>query len=351
MEAEVWVAYPDGNLETGLPGVEDKDLAVLISNKIKKLNVLEQSVKKSVEAAEKAKASAGFAKDNTVGFFNKKTVIENLQSSGVDLAEALICESEAQKKSFEFHNETAEFMKFLFKLGITSTANNRKVVRELEMRIKGASEEEISELARQELIAVVKQLKDQEDLLKKQEDISANVKIHQKMLTAHTKQLNEQKETNHFLCYQLELHQETNQNLETQLQEHSNIQRLLSEKLESQRDISQSHDGRIGKIEANVSKLHLKLKDLEENKKTLLNRFKTNEEHVNKVDILLVEQIENIEIQEKNLADQLNHMNDMQKEINQLKIALESKASNVILKIALGVAAASVVLTVVTNFM
>ena len=53
---------------------------------------------------------------------------------------------------------------------------NRSVVRELELKLKGASAEEISDLAKQELVNVVTQLKAQEDIMLKQDKIMKEVK-------------------------------------------------------------------------------------------------------------------------------------------------------------------------------
>ena len=55
---------------------------------------------------------------------------------------------------------------YLFGLGVSNLAMNRSVVRGVEMRLKGASEEELDELARQEILGVVRQLKAQEDIMK-----------------------------------------------------------------------------------------------------------------------------------------------------------------------------------------
>ncbi len=74
--------------------------------------------------------------------------------------------AEAQKLSFEYQEKLGEVTKYLFFLGESNIVANRTVVREIEMRLKGASEAEISSLAKQELINVVKQLKDQEDMAK-----------------------------------------------------------------------------------------------------------------------------------------------------------------------------------------
>lgn len=153
--------------------IDEKLLPELIHGQLGKLKELDTSVKNALDAAEQAEKKAEDAKKLSAGrgFWHdkKKDAIEALQESGVKLAEAVQVSASAQKTSFEFQSRLAEVAKYLFNLGVRSIAANRFVVRELEMRLTGASEEELSELARQEVILVIQQLKAQEDLLRKQE--------------------------------------------------------------------------------------------------------------------------------------------------------------------------------------
>lgn len=153
-----------------------------IAKQVDKLNELDASIKVAVAAAEHAENHARTASEKSAGrgLFtdHKRAAIEELQTSGVMLAEAVQSGAKAQKKSFEFQQRLADTTKRLFVLGASSIAANRTVLRELEKRLQGASEEELSELARQELALVVKQLKDQEDILKKQESILKRQEIH-----------------------------------------------------------------------------------------------------------------------------------------------------------------------------
>ena len=55
-------------------------------------------------------------------------------------------------------------IRYLFGLGVSNLAANRTVVRELELKLKNASKEELSELARQEITNVILQLRAQEDM-------------------------------------------------------------------------------------------------------------------------------------------------------------------------------------------
>lgn len=168
--------------------IEDQDesmVPTLIQQQFSQLQVLRNNVDMATKKAEKAQSSVKYAKEKSAGLFKKKEAIESLQNAAVDLAEAQISAAEAQEVSFEYQQKLGEITKYLFGLGVTNIAANRSVVRELEMRLKGASEEELDEFARQELLGVVKQLKAQEDIMKKQSELSQWVKEHEDKLEAH----------------------------------------------------------------------------------------------------------------------------------------------------------------------
>lgn len=159
---------------------DEKKLPELIQGQIEKLNELDAGVKKALEGAQKAEKHALDARKLSAGWslFNdrKKEAIEGLQEVGVELAEAVHLGTLTQKISFEFQTRLAEATKYLFTLGVGNIAATRIVVRELEMRLHGASDEELSDLARQEVLSVIRQLKEQEDLLWKQKQMNETLR-------------------------------------------------------------------------------------------------------------------------------------------------------------------------------
>lgn len=161
---------------------DNNKLPELIESQIGKLNELDAGVKKALDAAKHAEESAEKARKLSAdrGFFTdkKKAAIEELQKTGIALAGAIQSGSQAQKLSFEMQKRLAEVAKYLFTLGVSNIAANRAVVRELEMRLSGASQEELSELARQEVMSVIRQLKEQEDLLRKQDQMGKTLSGH-----------------------------------------------------------------------------------------------------------------------------------------------------------------------------
>lgn len=162
--------------------VDEKMLPELIQGQIGKLKELDEGVIKALDAAKKAEEKADRAKNLSAGWSlfggDKKKAIEGLQQAGVELAGAVQSGAKAQKLSFEFQTRIVDVTKYLFNLGVGNIAANRVVVRELELRLSGASKEQLSDLARQEVVSVIRQLKDQEDLLRKQERMQERIKEH-----------------------------------------------------------------------------------------------------------------------------------------------------------------------------
>lgn len=183
MSKELIVLSPDEVFDSGY---SKKNMIEQIEGQVEKLNELSNVIEKAIEAAENAKESAERAKNKSAGFGKKKTAIEELQSAGVALAEAVQEEAEAQKVSFEFQRKLAEISKYLFGLGVSNIASNRFVARELEMKLKGASQRKLSELAQQEIMNVVKQLKEQEDILLQLQNIFKVLKSHDEGLEAQS---------------------------------------------------------------------------------------------------------------------------------------------------------------------
>ena len=151
----------------------------------KQFTVLEQTKNKVAQASERAKRaqeSARYASEHSAGLFQKRAAIESLQDAVSDVAKAQQSAAEAQELSFEYQKQLANFSKFLLGLGARNMTINRALSRSLEMKMKGASEKELDNLAQQEFLSVIKQLKDQEDIMLKQEDLSKIVRGHDEEL-------------------------------------------------------------------------------------------------------------------------------------------------------------------------
>lgn len=176
-----------------ISGVNIENLPSVLSSQFDKLNLLQYNVKKSLDMAIEAKIKSEDAHVKMGIFdYSKKDAIKLLQEASKGLAEGIMTAAEAQKVSFEYQTKLTEITKFLLRLGLSNIAMNRSVVRELELKLKGASEEEISDLAKQELKNVIMQLKAQEDIMNKQAKLTDKVKQQNKLIEFHSEKLFEQ---------------------------------------------------------------------------------------------------------------------------------------------------------------
>ena len=172
--------------------VDEADVPSVIGGQFQIMQEYRENLDIARAKADLAKTSASQSKDKKTGVFKNKEAIESLQDTTLSLAEAQIVAAEVQEKSFEYQKKLGEITKYLFGLGVSNIASNRMVVKELEMRLKNASEEEIDDMARQEITNLVKQLKMQEDVLKKQIELSGKLKEHDVGIKAQTDKDKEQ---------------------------------------------------------------------------------------------------------------------------------------------------------------
>ena len=163
---------------TEYANVDVDKLPQIIHDQFKALDIAKHNVVKATDKANEAKKSAQKTKEKGAGLFQKKEAIESLQGVVDDLADAEVAAAEAQKVLFQYQQALTEMTKFLLALGVSNIAANRCIVRELELKLKGASQEQLDDLARQEIVGVIKQLKAQEDIMMKQNVLTDRVKGH-----------------------------------------------------------------------------------------------------------------------------------------------------------------------------
>ncbi len=260
------------------PSFDERMLPELIQGQIGKLNELDACVKSALKTAEQAEKRAGIAGALSAGRSllkdRKREAIEELQKAGIELAKAVQSGASAQKTAFEFQTRLAEITKYLFSLGVSNVAANRVVVRELEARLRGASEEELSELAHQEILAVVMQLKEQEDLLNKQEELRKRQERMAEGLKAHDiKIVHLLAQTDDFdirLRTQEDQHRISAKAIDglgleakQHKQEISAIQQQVAHEQARTNDELEKHDSKIGYLLEKTDGLNLNLKDQE----------------------------------------------------------------------------------------
>lgn len=188
-----------------LPGVISRRADSLVSLSRKKDEALSQAISAS-QSAENA------SKINLKWYKSDRPAIEALQDATVKQSMAIDSIAEALETVFDSQQKIADVSDFLLSLGLVNTALSQTVIRQIELKLQKASKEKISELARQELLSVINQLKAQElmqnklekhsKLLEQQEDDLK--KTDEKVKTLEKEQSQTKKEL--LECIESEIH-------------------------------------------------------------------------------------------------------------------------------------------------
>lgn len=171
--------------------VEQLNLKFSVDDKIDSICLIDKEyqdtlklVKESEERAQKAKEAANKASNLSAGFGKKRKAIEALQNAQKENSLATEANSQAIYKIAELQQRLCDAIKALLSLNVRNLAASRSVYRQLELKLKGASEQELSDLAKEEIQKVMTELKNQQDMMLRQEKMSEeinkqNIKIQQ----------------------------------------------------------------------------------------------------------------------------------------------------------------------------
>jgi len=158
------------------PEVAAKQIPSMIEQGFIQLTKIKDELDEAQKEADIAYDAARAAYCKDVGFWHRTVpALEALQSAVRSQSNAQIQLSKAQYIMFEQQQILANCSKILFFLCLNNLASARVAVKEIKIRLEGASEEEISEVARQEMGKVLEQLKQQMDMMEKQERLENKV--------------------------------------------------------------------------------------------------------------------------------------------------------------------------------
>ena len=173
--------------------ISEEELPTVISEQFKTIIEIDKKIQDASEKCEEAKLIANqliLAKG-----MNQKDAINSTQDAVRAIAISQESLSEAQRVLFENQQRMAEAIRYLLMLGASSIVTCKTVISELEAKLKQASTEKLSTQSREDLIGLIKLLKDQESVLTKQERITEQVKLHGRELVEIHKVDEEQDET------------------------------------------------------------------------------------------------------------------------------------------------------------
>lgn len=156
--------------------ISEEELPDVISEQFLAIVEIDKKIQEATENCATAKANAD--KMILAKAMNKKEAINSTQDAVRSLSEAQAALTEAQKMLFENQQRMANGMRYLLVLGASTISMNRVVIAELEAKLKHATKEQLSEKAREELIGVIRLLREQESAFSKQDRMSDQINAH-----------------------------------------------------------------------------------------------------------------------------------------------------------------------------
>lgn len=237
--------------------IQVNNLSEIIGGQVDIVKKLGEKVTEAMEKASGAKDSAQKAWLKETGWFQKKEAIESLQTAVKGIGEATEANAESQKIMYDYMQKIAQITKNLITIGCSSIAMNRATVRELELKLTGASKEKLSELAKKELLNVVTQLKQQEDVMSKQEQLTTEVHTQSKKLNNVEAKLTQKDDLDNQQSKQIK-------SLTDLTQQHQNYLKTKDEIDEEQSQRLKEIDTLLSKINKNIQDISSQISILEE---------------------------------------------------------------------------------------
>jgi myosin heavy subunit len=272
------------DVEISIGDIDINELPSIINGQIGKYKELEKSIDVSLKKAKEAEERAESAQGQSAGFWNRRNAIEAGQEATVGNAEAIMALANSQKISLEFQTKLAEISKFLLMLGLNNIALNRTTIRQLELKLEGASKEELSELVKSEIKNVIQELKARQDLIekhnrldektkelhKKQETYTVKVEEHEDKIESNIKKLREN-------AKKLKNNSEMIQSLVEELGKHESsintIKRSIAKKEKNNSEMIQSLVEELKKHENTIKRTNKKVDDIKNLKEYIIEKY------------------------------------------------------------------------------
>ena len=167
--------------------VDASKIPALVDEQIKKLKALDEKVQDVLANAKDAKDSADRArscKKSGVLGIARADALETISDAVKALGDANESNAQGLSEVFGFMQSLAEISKGLFGLASMSMVAHNTVVQQLELKMRGASGEELSELAQNELERTISILKNQGNVLAEQDKQKKRLEAMQLRLNA-----------------------------------------------------------------------------------------------------------------------------------------------------------------------
>lgn len=165
--------------------VRMEDYPRVISDQVAQIALIQKEIEANRVTAERLTGNAEDLKTEERDLFSpstwfkgtQKNAIGQLQSHSRETARALQSVTKAQQLLFAYQKKMTDVTKFLFGLGISSLAANRLVIRQLLLEMENATDAEKAKIVEEEINKIIAELKVQQDIMVKQEELEKKAKI------------------------------------------------------------------------------------------------------------------------------------------------------------------------------
>lgn len=164
--------------------IDASKIPALVEEQYGKLAKLDKQVGKAIKKAKSAEEAAEKAGNCKKDIFHRKDALQTISGAVEALSEANMDNAQGLSEAFKFMQSLAEINQGLFGLAAMSTAANNTVLQQLELKLKGASREKLSALARSELNRTISILKNQGNVLAEQDKQKKRLEAMQLRLNA-----------------------------------------------------------------------------------------------------------------------------------------------------------------------
>ncbi len=156
--------------------ISESQLSDYINSRVDAIEEIERQAQHIKKKAEEARTFAKQASEQKIGFFGKKKAIKDSQQVYLKYGEVTEAQQDLNEMLVRNQRRIAEITKELSNLGTMSLAMNRATVKRLEDILMGNTPKELSVAAVEELQGVIKDLKNQEDFMIRQQKTELTAK-------------------------------------------------------------------------------------------------------------------------------------------------------------------------------
>lgn len=156
-----------------------ENLPAALAAHFEQLTILEKKIQAADSRAQNARILADNAKKKSAGFLGRKKAVEALQDSNISLAQAQSDVMDAVKVSFVYQQKISKIINQMLLLCVSNLAGTRTLLSQLQDELKKVERGDYSEETKTEMAKIIRDLKEQEDMMSRQAKQSVKLQEHE----------------------------------------------------------------------------------------------------------------------------------------------------------------------------